>query len=573
MKRPPGARLVALFVVMVLAFGGITVRLGFLQLTDQRAYAAMGYQQRVHTLTLPAARGMILDSSGVPLAMTVQARDVYVDPQLVTDPMGEAAALAPLLGLKFAKLLPVLTGTGSFVYLARQVTPALGDKILALKLAGVGSIPVTARTYPAGPLASQVLGFVGVDGSGLTGLEREYQPLLAGAAGHETVELSPGGQSIPDGVHLVQAPVPGKTLVTTIDRQIQYQAQQYLRQAVEQNQAKGGTIIVMDPKTGDIYAMASYPWFDPNNYAVAAAKHPGALANRAVTDSFEPGSVNKIITAAAALEVRAVSLTERFAVPWSQTIGTYTIHDSHVHPIEQMTIGDIIVQSSNIGASMVGQRVGAPMLATYLARFGFGQPTGLGFPGEASGIVPGTPSWTDTSLATISYGQGISVTPLQMASVYATIANGGTLVQPRLILGTKDAAGVFTPVPASPTRPVIRRSTADALTQMLAMVVQDGTGVNAQIPGYQVAGKTGTALIPDPAGGYYQGQYVASFIGFLPASAPRVVVAAIIDRPTTVYGGVAAAPLFQQVARYAIRRLGIATAPPVQYPPSALTRP
>jgi cell division protein FtsI (penicillin-binding protein 3) len=323
----------------------------------------------------------------------------------------------------------------------------------------------------------------------------------------------------------------------------------------------------MDPKTGDIYAMANYPTFDPNAFSTA---NKDFYRNRALTDMFEPGSVNKIITAAAGLEVGGVTMTDRFSVPASRTIGTFTIHDSEVHQIEQMTLGDIITKSSNIGATEVADKVGAGGLATYLAKFGFGRTTGLGFPGEIPGEIPATPDWTATSLSTISYGQGISVTPMQMASVYATVANDGTLVQPRLVLGTKDPNGVFHPAADSPTHPVTSRSTADSLTQMLSSVVSGGTGVNAQIPGYQVAGKTGTALIPNPAGGYYKNAYVASFIGFLPASAPRVVVAAIIDRPTTVYGGVAAAPLFQQVARYAIHRLGIAPAAPVPLPPSAL---
>ncbi|MEA2555645.1 MAG: hypothetical protein QOI60_976 [Actinomycetota bacterium] len=566
MRRPPGARLLTLLVAFVFAFGGITVRLGFLQLRDQRAYAAQGLAQRVHTITLPAARGMIVDRDGVPLAITVQARDVYADPRYVEDPSATADALATLLDVKPRTLIPALIHNGSFAYLARGVDVGLAAKIDALSLPGILTTPVPKREYPAGDLAAQTVGFRNMAGQGY-GLEQQFQTLLAGKSGRERVELSPGGQLIPEGVQVVNAPVPGSTLVTTIDRQIQFQAQEYLKQAVKANHAKGGTIIVMDPKTGDIYAMANYPTFDPNDFSTA---NKDFYRNRALTDMFEPGSVNKIITAAAGLEVGGVTMTDRFSVPASRTIGTFTIHDSEVHQIEQMTLGDIITKSSNIGATEVADKVGAGGLATYLARFGFGRTTGLGFPGEIPGEIPATPDWTATSLSTISYGQGISVTPMQMASVYATVANDGTLVQPRLVLGTKDPNGVFHPAADSPTHPVTSRSTADSLTQMLSSVVSGGTGVNAQIPGYQVAGKTGTALIPNPAGGYYKNAYVASFIGFLPASAPRVVVAAIIDRPTTVYGGVAAAPLFQQVARYAIHRLGIAPAAPVPLPPSAL---
>jgi cell division protein FtsI (penicillin-binding protein 3) len=559
--------LIVLLVTFVMAFGGITVRLGVLQLRDQSAYAAQGLAQRVHTITLPASRGMILDRDQIPLAITVQARDICADPRAVVDPAATADAIAPLLGVRPRTLIRPLTTSGTFAFLARQTEASVAAKIEALDLPGIFATPVPRREYPAGDLAAQTLGFVNIDGVGVSGLESQFQSLLAGRPGQEQVELSPGGQVIPEGVHIVDAPVPGSTVVTTIDRQIQFQAQQYLAQAVRSNHAVGGTIIVMDPKTGDIYAMANYPTFDPNAFATANQKF---FPNRALTDTFEPGSVNKIITAAAGLEVGGVTMTQRFSVPDQRTIGTYTIHDSEVHPVEQMTLGDIITKSSNIGASEVADKVGVDGLATYLARFGYGRTTGLDFPYEAAGDVPATPDWTGTSLATISYGQGITVTPMQMASVYATVANGGTLVQPRLVLGSRDASGVFVPAPASATRPVLARSTADELTQMLSSVVADGTGVNAAIPGYQVAGKTGTALIPSPAGGYLKNEYVASFIGFLPASAPRVVVAAIIDRPSTVYGGVAAAPLFQQVARYAIHRLGIAPGAPVPLPPSAL---
>jgi cell division protein FtsI (penicillin-binding protein 3) len=326
----------------------------------------------------------------------------------------------------------------------------------------------------------------------------------------------------------------------------------------------------MDPTTGDIYAMASYPWFDPNHFAQT---NPDRWRNRAVTDAFEPGSVNKIITAAAAIESGAVSTTERFRVPQSMQVDQYTIHDSHPHPVETMTLGDIIAESSNIGIAKVAGVIGKPTLASFLNRFGYGRPTGLGFPGESGGIIPALADWSAASLATIAYGQGISVTPLQMASVYATIANGGVWVQPRLVSGTVNDAGTFTPTPRSPTRRVISRRTASILTQMLAYVVADGTGVNAEIPGYQVAGKTGTALVPSPNGGYYTNRYIASFVGFVPAGAPRVVVAAIVDEPTTVYGGIASAPLFQRIARYTIQRLGIPTAPTVPLPPHALGLP
>jgi cell division protein FtsI (penicillin-binding protein 3) len=564
---PPAGRLVALLVALLFAFGGIFARLAVLQVADQSSLVKLGYDQRVHTIVLPAQRGEITDRTGAPLALSIDARDIYADPQLVTDPLGEAAKIAPLLGLRPTAVRAALSGTGSFAYVARQVDVGVAKQLEAMHLAGLGFIPVPKRTYPAGPLASQVLGFVGVDGTGLAGLENQYNAVLAGTPGERTREVGANGAPITQGVDLLKAPVAGRDLVTTLDRQLQYQAEAALEGAVKSNHAKGGTIIVMDPHTGDILAMASYPTYDPNMFETAKQE---AMRNRAVTDAFEPGSVNKTITASVAVQEHTVSVDQRFTVPWTLRVGPFTIHDSHPHGLEQMTLGDIVAQSSNIGAVEVARTIGSNLMASYLARFGFGQPTGLGFPGETAGVVPGLASWTNATLATVAYGQGLTVSPLQMASVYATIANRGTWVQPRLVKGTVDGNGTFLAAPASPTRSVVSPATASTVTQMLSMVVQDGTGLAAQIPGYQVAGKTGTALVADPNGGYYRNRYVASFIGFLPASDPQVVVAAVIDEPSTIYGGVAAAPLFQHVAQYAIQRLGIAPGHDVPLPPSAI---
>lgn len=556
--------------VMIFAFGGIAVRLASLQVGDRRTLSAIGLDQRVRTTELPATRGEILDRNGVPLAISLDARDIYADPSLVTDPVGEAGRIAAVLGERPKQVLPALEAQGTFAYVARQVDLDVASRVEALRLPGIGFLPVSKRYYPAGALAPQVVGFVGIDGTGLAGLEEQFQSALAGSPGRSTVEVAPDGQPIAQGIDAVREPVDGVNLVTTIDREIQYQAQEALARAVRDNGGRAGTVIVMDPKTGDIYAMASFPGFDPNRFADS---NPDRWRNRAVTDAFEPGSVNKIITAAAAVESGRVATTDRFRVPSSMKVDQFVIHDSEPHPVETMTLGDIIAASSNIGIAKVAGVIGRTTLASFIDRFGFGRTSGLGFPGESGGIVPAVSGWSDASLATIAYGQGISVTPLQMASVYATIANGGVWVQPRLVSGTADDSGAFTASPPSPTRTVIQPQTASILTQMLAYVVEGGTGTSAQITGYQVAGKTGTALKPNASGGYYANRYVASFIGFLPAGSPRVVVAAIVDEPVTEYGAIAAAPLFQQVARYAIQRLGIPTAPPVPLPPRALGTP
>ena len=571
MRRPPAHRLVIVLAIMVFALAGVVARLGVLQVRQAGAYVELGWDQRVRTVSIAADRGEIVDRNGAPLALSLEARDVYADPRYVTDPAGEAATIARILGLRRTderELRLALQADGSFVYVARRVDQEVADVLEAEGLPGIGFLPSSKRYYPAGSLGSQLLGFTDVDGLGIAGLEKQYESVLAGTAGERTSELSPLGQVIAGGLDVVEAPIPGEDLVLTIDREIQFQAQQHLRRAVEENRAAGGTIVVMDPRTGDIYAMANYPWFDPNRIGEF---DPTTYRNRAVTDLWEPGSVNKVITAAAALETGEVGLADVFAVPATRDIDGYTIHDSHPHAITSMTLADIIAESSNIGSSLVADRVGSERMASYFSRFGFGEATGIGFPGEQGGLMPDVSQWTDVTRATVSFGSGVAVTPMQMASVYATVANGGEWVQPRLVAGTRTADGSVQAVATSPTRRVIDPSTAEALTRMLAYVVADGTGANARIPGYQVAGKTGTAKKLED--GKYVQRYVASFIGFLPASEPRVVVAAILDEPATVYGGVAAAPLFQDVARYAIQRLGIETAPAVPLPRHALLLP
>jgi cell division protein FtsI (penicillin-binding protein 3) len=564
--RPPVHRLVALLVVVVLAMAGIVVRLAVLQVRESGTYAELGSTQRVRTEPLAAVRGEILDRDGVPMALTLDARDVYANPTLVTDPRGEASVIAPILERPERAIEEALNSPGTFAYVERQVDADVAARIADLHLPGIGLLPVAKRYYPAGPVASQVLGFVNVDGVGTTGLERQYDSELSGTAGERTIEVSAQGQEISGGKQIVRDPQPGSTIVLTIDRDLQFQAQQYLRQAVLANEAKGGTIVVMDPRTGDVYAMATYPWFDPNSFVSADS---GRFVNRAVTDTWEPGSVNKTITAAAALETGAVTPTDTFRVAGTREVDGYTIHDAEPHGVEVMTLGDIIAHSSNVGASLVADRIGNEGMQQTFERFGYGSPTGVGFPGEAAGLMPPPEQWTDLTRATVSFGAGVAVTPLQMASVYATIANGGTWVQPRLVDATIGADGVRHDAPPAASHRVVRRATAQMLTRMLAYVVQDGTGDRAQITGYQVAGKTGTAKKLDDTGRYVH-RYVASFIGFLPASRPRVVIAAIIDEPKTVYGGVAAAPVFQEVARYAIQRLGIEPAPPVTLPPHRL---
>ncbi|MEX0743057.1 MAG: penicillin-binding protein 2 [Actinomycetota bacterium] len=568
MKRPPIGRLLALLVAMSLSLGAIFFRLAILQVSQASDLRARATDQRLQTVVLPAQRGEIQDRSGGRLALSVPAVDVYADPRYVEDAWTTAIRLAPLIGETAGTLASKLTTDATFVYLARQVEVEVAEQIDELGVPGIGFLEATKRFYPSGSVAAQVVGFVGVDGDGLAGLEFEYQDLLAGTPGERMQELDPTGKPIVGGLHVERTPVAGATVVTTIDRELQFQAQAALEEAVASQGARGGTVIVMDPRTGDILAMASYPWFDPNAFGDAL---PSTYRNRAVTDMFEPGSTNKVITAAAAVQEGVLALDQRLSVAWTMKVGEFTIHDSHPHGVQRMMLGDIIAESSNIGAVHVANRVGASDMATYLARFGLGAETGVGFPGEASGITVPFYRWDEVILATTAYGQGIAATPLQMASVFATIANDGRWVQPRLLRATIDADGVRHVEAPSPTRRVVSEETARTVGGMLAFAVEHGTGTNARIEGYQVAGKTGTSRIPlKDRAGYEVGQYIASFIGYLPAGDPQVVVAAILDRPAEGYGGLAAAPLFQRIARAAIAQLRIEPASPLPPPPHAL---
>ena len=572
MTRAFAGRLLFLLAAFAVALVAITARLVVLQVGEHATFSALGERQRLRHIPLPATRGQILDRTGEPLALSLPARDIYADPAYVEDPRETAEEIARVLGAPRRRLERSLTQRSTpFVYLARQVDDRVASRLQRLQLPGIGFLPVTKRSYPAGDVAAQVLGFVGLDGAGLSGLELQYQSLLSGTPGERVQEMDPLGRPIATGVSSERSPVAGQDLVTTIDRALQYQVQEALTAAVANNRAQGGSVIVLDPSDGDIYAMATAPSFDPNHFAAyGQAGLQQRSRNRSITDVFEPGSVNKVITAAAAIEEHALPLDERLLVPDHVRVGSATIHDSHEHAAERMTLGDIIAQSSNVGITEIADRLGSGALATYLTRFGFGRPTGIGYPGEASGVLLPLLQWSDTSRATMAFGQGISATPLQMAAVYATVANGGTWVRPRLVRGAVGPSGVYRAFDPSPTRTVISDRTAEIVTRMLAYVVEDGTGTAARIDGYQVAGKTGTARIPSGVRPGYSHRYVASFMGFLPASEPRAVIVAILDQPATVYGGIAAAPLFQQVARFAIQRLGIPAGSNVPLPPHAL---
>ena len=564
MRRPPGARVIGLFAVMALSLSALAVRLVLLQVRDGATYEALAMEQRVRRIALPAERGTIFDRSMHELALSLPAKAVFADPALVQDPAGTAARLAEILEVRTGALRGSLTAESRFEYLARGVDLAVANRVARLDLPGIGFIDEPKRTYPGGALAAQVLGFVGVDGAGLAGLELQWDRVLAGRAGRMLVEQDPDGLSIPQGRLELEEPRRGRDLVLTVDKDLQYFTERALAGAVEENGALGGTVIVLDPSTGDVLAMATNPAFDANAFTDAPAF---VTRNRGVTDVYEPGSVNKVITAAAALEEGVMGIRERLWVPPRYLVGDKVFTEAHPRPAMSMTLTDIIAKSSNIGTIMTAQRLGRERLDDYLRDFGFGVETGIRFPGESDGILMPEEEWWTTSMGTIPIGQGIAVTPLQMASVYATVANDGVRVAPRLVRGTVDGGDVREQDPLVRER-VVSTRTARLVTRMLAEAVASGTGQEAQLPGYWVAGKTGTARKPLQDALGYSDEYVASFIGFAPARDPAVVVAAIIDEPDTVYGGVAAAPLFREVAGFALAHLRVPTAQPPPRLPS-----
>jgi cell division protein FtsI (penicillin-binding protein 3) len=551
-------RLLALLILSVLAFLAISGRLIVLQVFDAGSLDQAAARQRLMVVDLPATRGRIFDRNLNDLALSVPARAVWSDPHLVKDKKRTAARLAKALGARRAVLAERLASRGRFVYLARRIPKIRGDVVQRMNLPGVFVEVDVARRYPSGPVASQVLGFVDVEGHGQAGIEQHYDGLLRGQAGKIQLERDPQGRAIPQGRRNLEPAEPGTDLVLTLDQHLQYVTEQALARAVSQHKARAGSVVVMSPRTGEVLAMANMPTFDPNR--IAASK-PEARKNRAIADMFEPGSTNKTITAAAALEHGIVTPKTETIVPDNIPLcPEKTFHDSHSHAPELMTFADIVAKSSNVGTIMAARDLGRDRLYKTEVDFGYGRRSGVDLPGESPGIVRPAQSWYCTDLGTNAIGQGVAVTVLQMASVYATVANQGVLRAPTLLRGTVDARGRVAKADRKPGRRVLSARTARSLSRILEGVVRDGgTGTMAALEEWRVAGKTGTARKPDTRrGGYLPGAYVGSFIGYAPAERPAVVVAVVIDQPTRgFYGGAVAAPVFKEVASTALRRLGV----------------
>ena len=572
----PRVRLGVALVVLLLAFGVIAARLVDLQAVGGREYTAFGASQRFQDITLAAERGSIFDRNGNDLAVSIPQRTVWADPRLVEDPTATVAVLAPLLGLDPAAatgLLAKLSGSASFVYVARRVPDDVASKVAKAiadnpktakqeGLRGIYFLDEPKRFAPAGDLGRSILGQVGVDNEGLSGLELQYDDILTGTPGELVVEKAPGGRTIPGGEQQLKPAARGDDLVLSIDRSMQYEAERALAAQILAKGAKAGVAIVSKPGTGEILALANLVK-DPKTGVVRAVGN-----NMAATSVFEPGSVNKVITVAAALEEGLVSPSTEIEVPDRLQVGNHVFSDHDPHPTEKYSVTRILTESSNIGTIKLAEILGKERLDTYLRRFGFGTRTALGFPNEAPGILLRPDDYSGTSMGTIPIGQGIAVTAVQMLEAYNVLANDGVYVPPKLVLQTVGADGVARPTKAGEPRRVVSEATATRMRDMLANVVAEGTGTRGGITGYTVAGKTGTARKPLATGGYRDAagyHYVATFAGFVPAERPELSIIVVIDEPAgDIFGGTVAAPVFADLAQYGLRLFRI--------PPPLVTR-
>jgi cell division protein FtsI (penicillin-binding protein 3) len=520
----------------------------YVQVVAAPKLQAKAETQQVRTIKLDAPRGTIFDRNDAALAMSRMMASVYADPQQVKDAEKTANALAPVLGLPKQELLDKLKGDLSFRYLARKIDPAVGARVKALKLEGIGVLSEPKRVYPKGALAPQLLGFVGgEDYEGMEGLEYEYNDLLSGNPGETQVVHDLSGNRLST-ISTTDA-VPGSSLTLTIDSEIQFEAEKALTAAVEQLQATRACALVMDPKTGEIFAMATTPVFNPEDYS-SIHQDTGGERNWIVTDQCEPGSTFKMVTVAAALENGIVTPDTPFTLPNEIKVYDKTIHEADVNvpPTRTLTVTQILSQSSNIGAVTLGKEVGKERLVDMIQKFGFTKKLGIDFPGETAGQLP--EKWNGVTIYQVPMGQGVAVSPLQLAAAYAAIANDGVLVQPHLVRGV-----------APWSRRVVRPEVAAQLRGMLTVTVEQGTGKRAQLQGYQVAGKTGTAQKPNEKKSGYSNQVIASFVGMVPADAPRLVILVMVDEPKTQRSGAkVAAPVFAAIADFALKRLGIAPA-------------
>lgn len=568
-------KLVAIAIVILMLFA--------LRLIDLQAVRAAGFVERAENEltksgTLLAPRGTIYDVNGIELARSVSAINIAVDQTVVNDPQTAANLVAPILGMSAAELLPQLTGSKRYVLIAKDVTPAIwravnttitdyNKKVMSEKngitkrLAGFVPERSYIRDYPSGGLTSSLVGIINNEGNGAAGIESSLNSLLAGTNG-KYLYANGRGNIIPGSEDVKVEAKSGTSIRLTIDRDVQWVAQNAINEAVASSRAKSGTVVVMDPKTGHILAQASAPTFDPNNSATITLEK---LRNPAVQEVYEPGSTGKVITVAAALEEKKVSPETVFTIPYSMKIYDRTFHDHEKHPPQRLTTAGLLAVSSNTGSIKIGNMLGQDTLYKYLRKFGIGESTDSKLPGESAGILHPVKDWSGVSLPTIAFGQGYSVTAMQATSVFATIANDGVRVKPTILAGVVDQSGKYTPAKAVAGERVLSAENAVKMRTMMESVVsKDGTAPTAAIPGYRVAGKTGTAERYNTACRCYSG-YTASFIGFAPADQPKYVVSVTIQDPKGLHwGGALAGPVFKKVMSFVLQSEKVKPTPAAQ---------
>ncbi len=552
-RRRLGIATLALFAVFVL-YASQLVKIQAVQADE---LAQTGFAKRQREVTVPAMRGAITDVNGIALATTVPAFNLTIDQTRIINRKATAKQLAPILKIDQKLVLERLSGNQKFVYLARGVTPQTWDRVSRLKLGGIYSERTTRRVYPYADLAGNVIGFVGTDGHGLAGLEAGLESVLAGKDGLMRYEGGAAGRRIPATDFRTEAAIAGTGVRLSIDRDLQYVAQNALAKKVKEANADWGSVVVLEPATGRLLALASVPTVDLNSPLQSSITD---RKNRAVTDMFEPGSTGKLITFAAALEEKVITPNSKIKVPPRLPRPSKVFNDHTPHGHLRLTANGVLAKSSNIGTILIAEKLANPtILHDYFVKFGIGQNTGLGFPGETNGILRTPSKWSNTTFPTMAFGQGYSTNAVQIASVFATIANNGVRMPISLVDGYVGVDGIYQPTAAKTGIEVVSAQTAKDLREMLESVVgPDGTAPSARISGYRVAGKTGTAQRSDQScGGCYQG-FTASFIGMAPANNPSIVVAVIIDNPRNGhYGGVLAGPVFKEVTNFALQKLKV----------------
>ena len=531
-------------------------RLVQVQLLDRETYAALGERQGTAQWELESVRGAILDRNLNLLAVSDSLPTIWADPRLVANPHQTAVALGSVLDVDVGVIAERLASDRHFVYVARQVSPAEGQAVQELQLAGIGVRGESSRLRPNGDdFARGLLGATDIDQNPLGGAEKQFADVLDGTDGREVARIAESGMPLPTGTELFEPVSHGDDVVLALHTQMQWVAERSVSDAVRASGAKGGMVVVMQTDTGDVLALAAVARDQDTDEIRPVAYNP------AYTDAFEPGSVAKSFTIATALEAGLTTPVEVHSTPAAYTFADKEFVEPYSKPSASMTTSDILVHSSNIGTIKLAERIGATELQRSLRSFGFGRLTGSedgpALPGESRGILRAANQWRGTDLATIAFGQGIAMTAIQLTAAYNTIANDGVYVTPRLVLGSVGSNGALRPADPVPTRRVLSPETARHMQDILAEVVRSGTGKRAAIAGYQVAGKTGTAQKPSPDGGYAADAYTSSFAGFLPADRPELTVVVVLDEPQEYRAAIVAAPVFAEVAEYALRMLQV----------------